>query len=567
MKHFSIKNILILSFLLVTSVAMTFMLTQQYFWLSKHEMERTKQDYLPIAESFGKIIEDILNQRLTLLTQVSEEVLKAGINNTDKLQKIVESVHHRNPDFKTIWVGNAEGKAIAFSPLYDEDGNINIGRDYSDREYFKEVKTLKRPVIGEMLIGRVAGESIIPLAVPVLNKDDRFIGFVFGAYCPELIREITETIKIYGKGNLTLVDEYGKVISILNGAEIEKEMKDISSTAIFQQAKKAKKGIAEFICLVDGRKKIGAFYNLENGWKIWASRDVGEMNQAIMSSFYYAAFWGMLALAISFGIAYLLSVSISKPVMTLKNHSKQFASGALNIPPKEDRYTGIISEIKGLNDCFFKMAEELSKSHEALEMKVMERTKELEDANRELEILNQEIQFRRDEAEEARLQAETANRAKSDFLANMSHELRTPLNAIIGFSQIMADEMAGPLNDTQKEYLGDVIDSGRHLLSLINDILDLSKVEAGKMELELSEFNLKELIDGSLVMFKEKAMKHNIRLNTEVGEGIDTIIADERKIKQVLFNFLSNAIKFTPDGGSISVAARRVRSDKSGVRS
>jgi signal transduction histidine kinase len=125
----------------------------------------------------------------------------------------------------------------------------------------------------------------------------------------------------------------------------------------------------------------------------------------------------------------------------------------------------------------------------------------------------------------------------------------------------MAEGMAGPLNDKQKEYLGDVVESGRHLLSLINDILDLSKVEAGKMELELSEFNLKELIDGSLVMFKEKAMKHNIKLKAEIEKDVDTIIADERKIKQILFNLLSNAMKFTPDNGSVQVSARKVKNN------
>ena len=118
-------------------------------------------------------------------------------------------------------------------------------------------------------------------------------------------------------------------------------------------------------------------------------------------------------------------------------------------------------------------------------------------------------------------------------------------------------ELAGATADEQKEYLTDIYDSGKHLLSLINDILDLSKIEAGKMELDLSEFDLKELIDRSLVMFKEKVLKHGIRLQVEVEEGVGAITADERKIKQVLFNLLSNAFKFTLDGGSVHVQARR----------
>ncbi|TAN41008.1 MAG: response regulator [Nitrospirae bacterium] len=163
-------------------------------------------------------------------------------------------------------------------------------------------------------------------------------------------------------------------------------------------------------------------------------------------------------------------------------------------------------------------------------------------------------------------QAEAANKAKSDFLANMSHELRTPLNAVIGFSEVLQDEMFGTLNEKQKEYITDILVSGRHLLNLINDILDLSKVEAGKLELELSTFPLKDALNAALCMFKEKAMKHSLKLDLEIEpEAEIEIEADERKLKQIMFNLLSNAVKFTPDGGSVSVQTRLI-SDVGAIR-
>ena len=159
------------------------------------------------------------------------------------------------------------------------------------------------------------------------------------------------------------------------------------------------------------------------------------------------------------------------------------------------------------------------------------------------------------ELKNAQSAAEAASKAKSEFLANMSHELRTPLNHIMGFSELLADKRVGELNSVQEEYLHDVLDSSKHLLSLINDILDLSKVEAGKLELNRAEIDIKKLLESSLHMVKEKALKHGIKLDVDC-DGIPSIIsADEQKLKQVMYNLLSNAVKFTPDGGSVHIAA------------
>jgi signal transduction histidine kinase len=153
-------------------------------------------------------------------------------------------------------------------------------------------------------------------------------------------------------------------------------------------------------------------------------------------------------------------------------------------------------------------------------------------------------------------QLEAASRHKSEFLANMSHELRTPLNAIIGFSEVLTERMFGELNEKQEEYLKDIYASGQHLLSLINDILDLSKIEAGRMELEVTDFDLPSAIDNALILVRERAGRRGITLGPSVDEGLGTIRGDERKVKQVLLNLLSNALKFTPEGGRIDVSAR-----------
>ena len=151
---------------------------------------------------------------------------------------------------------------------------------------------------------------------------------------------------------------------------------------------------------------------------------------------------------------------------------------------------------------------------------------------------------------------ETASRHKSEFLATMSHELRTPLNAIIGFSQVLKQQMYGPLNEKQADYVDDVLSSGQHLLTLINDILDLAKVEAGRMELQPSTFELPELLENAASMVRERATRQGTGLTVATDKSVGAMEGDERKVKQILFNLLSNAVKFTPSGGTVTLAAR-----------
>jgi signal transduction histidine kinase len=179
----------------------------------------------------------------------------------------------------------------------------------------------------------------------------------------------------------------------------------------------------------------------------------------------------------------------------------------------------------------------------------------------ELGALGANVNGMNEELRRLYTELEAASRHKSEFLANMSHELRTPLNAIIGFSQVLQDEMVGPVNPKQEEYLDDIISSGNHLLSLINDVLDLSKVEAGQVELDVHPFSLHEALERGVVMVRERATEDGVRVGFTADPEVDVVDGDERRIKQVIFNLLTNAVKFTPAGGEVDVSAIRVNGD------
>ena len=238
--------------------------------------------------------------------------------------------------------------------------------------------------------------------------------------------------------------------------------------------------------------------------------DLNRSSLAASQTIFIAFALGSIVLALLLG--YLLSWSIVGPIRRMQARLVGIASGDFSghvEVSNRDELGALASSLNGMND-------ELGRLYEALE---------------------------------------AASRHKSEFLANMSHELRTPLNAIIGFSQVLKEQMFGELNAAQAEYVDDILSSGEHLLNLINDILDLAKVEAGRMELQPTSFALPGLLDNAMVMVRERATRHGVSLATETDPSVGLIEGDERKVKQILFNLLSNAVKFTPGGGRVTLAA------------
>jgi signal transduction histidine kinase len=275
---------------------------------------------------------------------------------------------------------------------------------------------------------------------------------------------------------------------------------------------------------VGGTKVLAAWATVHStGWKVFV-----EQPESAAFAPLRGKIWGTALIIAAFVLAavalsILLARRLVRPIKRLQVAAEAIGAGAYDERIELERK----DELGALASAFNQMAAHLQELIGGLERKVAERTRALE----------------------------VASKHKSEFLANMSHELRTPLNAIIGFTQVLQQKLFGDVNEKQEEYLEDVNSSADHLLALINDILDLSKVEAGQVELEVERFSLRDALERGMVMIRERATKNGVALELELDPQVDLVEGDERRIRQVVFNLLSNAVKFTPQGGRVDVSA------------
>jgi signal transduction histidine kinase len=291
---------------------------------------------------------------------------------------------------------------------------------------------------------------------------------------------------------------------------------------------------------LDGRRVISAFARFDPpGWYLIVDEARSEALRPVYAAALRYGLMVLCALGVAVLTGLLLARRMVRPIASLRAGAARLGAGQLEEPIVV--HTG--DELEELAQEFNGMADELRRSHAMLEQRVEERTRDLSEALAHNAGLLREL--------------ELASENKSAFLAGMSHELRTPLNAVIGFSQVLKRRMAGELNARQAAYVEDIVESGEHLLALINDVLDLARVEAGRMELALEPVSIVDAIDLALTMVRERAEQHSISLSSRIEPDLPKVEADRVRLRQVVLNLVTNAVKFTPDGGRVEVRARR----------
>lgn len=382
----------------------------------------------------------------------------------------------------------------------------------------------------------------IVLAVPVQDTEERFRGSLLVEVNLAYINEIAKRVKTDQTTTVRLTDSDGKVFA----SNIQNLVGSTFPAAQASRQGSATNSAFEYVG-ESGDNYLAGFAALrsQSGWSVFISQSSNEAFAGIIRLGWVAFGVIVLALILISFIAVMLSKTFTQPIRDLAVAANRVTTtGNLDaqIPiTSQDEVGELTASFNGMILALRKTRQALEHWNRELEHKVDVRTQELTRSNEKLEHINEELQL--------------ANLHKSQFLANMSHELRTPLNAIIGFSELLQDQVFGELNQKQQRYVGNILNSGRHLLTLVNDVLDLSKVEAGKMELHWEEFSCKTSISEVITQLAALANKKELTVCYDVDPNLTTITADRSRYRQVLYNLLSNAIKFTPPGGSIDVKA------------
>ena len=283
------------------------------------------------------------------------------------------------------------------------------------------------------------------------------------------------------------------------------------------------------------------------GWHVFVEQPYGAALAPVHSALWRAGLFLGVFLALGVAASYLLARRMARPMEELSAAATAIGAGAFD--ERAEVKSG--DELEDLAAAFNRMAERLQELYASLERRVDERTRELTETLQQNARLVRALEVRSRELE-------LASRHKSAFLADMSHELRTPLNAIIGFSEVLRMRMAGELTERQAEYLDDIHASGRHLLALISDILDLAKVEAGRLDLEPAPLDLRSCLEAGFTMVRERAERRGVELTLEIEDVDGPVVADERRLTQIVSNLLDNAVRFSPEGDRVAVTVRRV---------
>jgi len=520
----------------VVAALLTSGLTELYFSYqdNKDALTRIQSEK---ARSAAASIDQFLDPILIQIRGVARPPVDRGMKGLDEREVNYLRLFDRVPDVSQVSYLDASGREELRVSQF-EVAVRRSGKDVSNTSRFRVARS-KGTYLGEVYFRKGSrphmtisvAEAAPGRGVVAAEIDLRFVG------------DVISNTRVGSAGYAYAIDGRGRLVA---HPDINLVLKK-TSFASLPQVRAALEGVTLEARSVttgrdsDGREVLSASQSIDRlGWRVFVEEPLSEAFAPLKSAIWRTAFLLVAFLLLAIATSVVLARRLVRPIESIQVAAAKIGSGALN----QRIEIASNDELGALAEEFNRMAARLQESYSNLEQKVEERTRELARALGALDEKSREL--------------EAASLHKSEFLANMSHELRTPLNAVIGFSQALREQLFGEVNEKQEEYLDDILSSANHLLALINDVLDLSKVEAGQVVLEVAPFSLREALERGVLMVRDRATKEGVQVTLAAAPNVDIVTGDERRIRQVIFNLLSNAVKFTPTGGVVDVSATRV---------
>jgi len=488
--------------------------------------------------------------------KLDELTSKSTIKEMEPASLVTElrTFQSRNPTVTNLYIADRMGQQIARSDFDRASSIASIAGFQEALQGFIYFSDLSPVVLSSQyqqtdntsLALEWQESTVVNVFVPILDMGE--VTGVLGANINLFrIQPLIESLTFTHDETVMVLSRSGKAVAHSHRGELG-ELPELSAPELFEALELGLASVPDDYSDEMGRTVKGVIHPIgEQGWNIVVQTPVSKLSEEV------SGLWLLLALvlvgsaALAVAVAWLIATRLTRPISQLAYATEQVAAGELTTRVETDA----VDEVGTLAESFNRMVSELSYT-QARNQQLVDELKQLN------EDLEQRVDQRTEELKIARDRADAANRAKSDFVANLSHDLRTPLTSITGFSEALKEKYFGRLNKKQVDYIKYIQDNSRHMISLIDQIVDLEKIETGKTEIEISNVRIKKLLENSVSMIKDKAADHNITIDFQLAPDIDEleVQADELKLRQVVINLLSNAVTFTPDGGRVIVKAQ-----------